>query len=260
MKTMHAVMLFLFVMTFSGVLSAENYRFSTLEYPPLEYQNTKGKAEGIVVDIVREIMEKRLSHTVEIDVLPWTRALEETRKGNYDAIFTAYITPERKLFLDYSNEILIEQIMALYAKKDRKNKIKFTGDLNELKENNYVIGVQSTISYGQKFDKIRDTLRTERVNSLDQNFVKLAMGKLDLVISNIYVGSQTLNDMDGKNGFKKDDIVQLDTTIERIPSYIGFSKAKNLTALRDIFDAELRKLKQSGEYMNIIKKHNLVIK
>ncbi|WP_020407189.1 substrate-binding periplasmic protein [Hahella ganghwensis] len=232
---------------FPAGTNASEYVFVSLEFPPLEYTGDNGKPTGIAVDIVRKIMAS-LGHQVEINIHPWSRSLDLVRKGNADAIFTAYRTPERETFLDYSNEVLIQQTVSLYAKKG--STITFSGDLSTLRDKQ--IGVVSTISYGVRFDQLRESLNIQPVQKLEQNFQKLLLGRIDLFISSKWVADWKL-----QTAGMTDHITRLPTEVESIPSFIGFSKKQGLTRLRDDFDRELIKLKNNGEYEEILKRYNM---
>jgi polar amino acid transport system substrate-binding protein len=225
--------------------AAKEFSFVTLEFPPLEFADANGKAQGIAVDIVTQVMTS-LGHTVDVKVFPWARGLEMTNAGEVDAIFTAYKTPEREAFLDYSKQVLIPQSVYFYAAKG--SPVAFDGDLSKLTSKK--IGVTSTISYGKKFDDYKDKLTTERVADLEQNFQKLAAGRIDLVVSNVYTAETTLQKMQ-----LGDKIVRLPVPVqESIPSYIAFSKKRNLSALRDEFDKTLAAMIKSGQYAAVMKK------
>lgn len=230
--------------------AADAYKMVTLDFPPLEYADDKGAAAGAAVELVREIMSE-MRHNVAIDVLPWTRSLLLTKEGKADAIFTAYKNAEREAFLDFGNEILVPQVVSLYIKKG--SKLTFKGDLKELRP--YKIGTLNTISYGERFDKAKDNLKlqTERVEGLDQNFKKLAAGRIDYVISNRYSAAVELDrlKLDG-------EVVELPQAVEITPSYIAFSKKNKLGALRDEFDKVLRGLKKSGRYHAILEKYKVL--
>ncbi len=232
-----------------GSLYAENYHFVTLDFPPLQFTNTTGKVDGAVVKIVTTVMT-HLGHDVTIEVLPWERALRMVKDGRADAIFTAYKNDERELFFDYSREMLIQQVVSFYTINTKK--IAIPNDLIALK--NKRIGTTSTISYGKKFDAIRDKLNTIRSDSLEANLDKLINGQLDLIISNIYVADYTVDHLN----FSK-SIIRLYPEVERVPSFIAFSKTKKLTALRDAFDKELKKIKLSGEYKKTLAAYGLAI-
>ncbi len=104
---------------------ADNFKFVSLEYPPLEFKGSNGEAQGIAVDIVTKIMTN-LGHTIDIKIYPWARSLKMTKEGLADAIFTAYKNPERETFLDYSKNVLVSQIVSFYVLKD--SDITYDGD------------------------------------------------------------------------------------------------------------------------------------
>ncbi len=237
--------------TFVGAadVRAAEYYFVTLEYPPLEFSNKAGAASGAAVEIVTRIMN-RLNHSVSIEVLPWTRAVKMVQFGRADAIFTIFKNPERQLFLNYSTEILIPQPVAFYAKKE--SAISYEG--NPLNLKHLKVGVVSTISYGRKFDSTRGLMTVERTATLEQNFAKLMLGRIDLVISNVYSAEIVINRMRIADAVK-----QLEPYVESVPSYIAFAKVKDTGSLLADFDRELAKLKKSGDYDRIIKKWGVVI-
>lgn len=229
---------------------AGEYALVTLEYPPLEYLDTSGRAKGIAVDLVTQIMTE-LGHSVSVEVLPWTRAVKMVRYGEADAIFTIYKNSARETFLDFAQEVLIPQRVALYAPADSPTT--FNDDLESLKT--LRIGVVSTISYGRRFDQLRPELTLERTASLEQNFAKMLLGRIDIVINNVHSAENVIKKL--QLGEK---IRQLHPYVESVPSYIAFSKKKGLASLKQDFDRQLRQFKQSGRYGAIVGKAGLTLK
>jgi polar amino acid transport system substrate-binding protein len=227
---------------------AAEFHFVTLQFPPLEYEGEAHRAEGAAVDTVRAIMD-RLGHRVTIRVLPWTRALQMVRNGKADAIFTAYKNPERETFLDYSEEILMAQEVFFYRR--RGSDFQFDGNISSIREAR--IGIVSTISYGQVFDRFKPVVRPAKANQLTHNVQKLIKGRIDLLPSNRYVGEYTIGEMG-----LKDRVERLPQMIESVPSYIAFSKRRDLGDLRRQFDEELGKMKVSGEYASILQQHGII--
>ncbi len=226
---------------------ADNFKFVSLEYPPLEFKGSNGEAQGIAVDIVTQIMTN-LGHTIDIKIYPWARSLDMTKEGRADAIFTAFKNPERETFLDYSKNVLVPQIVSFYVLKD--SDITYDGDLMKLKDKK--IGVLNTISYGKKFGAVREQLKTAVVQNLESNFKKLKAKRVDLVISNIYMGDTTIKEMGLQGEFKK-----LSPVVQSVDSFIAFSKAKGLASLRDKFDIELGKMIADGTYDKIMAKYGV---
>lgn len=217
---------------------ADEYRFVTFNYPPLEYEDKNRRAQGIAVNIVSHIMTT-IGHSVRIEVYPWTRALDMVRSGRADAIFTAYKNEQREQFLDFSREVLIMQEVYFFKRKDHP--INFAGNYDNLKK--YTIGVVSTISYGPIFDSAKTVLDIDRSSRLEHGFQKLVLGRIDLLPSDILVADYTLRSMK-----LMDKIDTLPTRIQSVPSYIAFSKRRQISTLRDQFDLQLIDMKASGEY------------
>ena len=229
---------------------AESYTCVSLEYPPLIQQGRDGRPHGFAVALVEQIF-KQLGHTVTIKIYPWSRSLAMIRLGQADCIFTLYRTSEREQFLDYSQEILARQIVYFYAQDNAS--FSFNGDLKSVK--GFRIGVVRGIDYGPKFEGARATLNINEASTVEQNFRKLAVGRVDLIPSNMYTANATIAHPAMQE--YKGKFIKLATPIEVVPSYIGFSKTKRLTTLRDRFDVELRKFYLTDEYGRLLKKHQL---
>jgi polar amino acid transport system substrate-binding protein len=246
---MHRIAACVIMLTTSAQAVAGSYRFVTLEFPPLEYADESGEIKGAAVEIVQTVMSG-LKHKIVVEMLPWTRSLGLVRDGQADAIFTAYRNEEREQYLDYSNEVLVSQMVALYARKGTD--IRFTGHLKQVSDR--TIGIVSTISYGARFDLARDgsVVKTDRADTLEQNFRKLLAGRIDLVISNSFSAQTEMQRL----GIK-DQITQLSIPVEVLPSYVAFSRTRKLTGLRDSFDSRLRQLKASGVYGRILNKYGV---
>lgn len=228
-------------------LSAKEFKFVSFEFPPLEYTGKDGNPTGIIVDVVINVMNE-LGHDVTIKIYPWARSLKMVKSGKADAIFTAYKNEERLVFLDYSKQVLAPQRVVFYKRKGAA--IDFDGDLLKLKNNK--IGVISTISYGNKFDSVRDQLNIDRGNKLVPNFRKLMVGRLDLIISNLYTAEIAIKE----NGFSN-QVVRLSEEVQSVPSYIAFSKKMDLSWLRDQFDEVLERMKKNGEYVAFMEKYGV---
>ncbi len=247
-KTLLKQVVFGVLATFmAGLGYAGDYHFVTFNFPPHEYQDDQQRPRGAAVDTVQMIMD-RLGHNITIEVLPWTRALKMVRSGSADAIFTAYLNPERQKFLDYSTEILIDQEVYFYRK--RGSDFSFDGSLASI--SGLRVGIVSTISYGKVFEGYKSSLSLDKANQLSHNIIKLLKGRIDIFPSNRYVAEYTLNEMG-----LADQVERIPQVIERVPSYIAFTRQRDLSHLRLRFDEELHKMKASGEYARILGQYGL---
>ncbi|WP_174998983.1 substrate-binding periplasmic protein [Rugamonas aquatica] len=233
-----------------GFAHAGAYRCVSLNYPPLIQQDAGRPVHGLAVDIVTSVMAS-LGHTVSVEILPWGRALALMRQGERDCIFTIFQSPEREHFLDFSRESLIPQIIYFYARDD--NSARFDGDFAALA--GLRVGTVLSVNYGARFEAARPQLAIREVPTLEQNFRKLTLGRVDLIPSNMYTASYTLDKLLGAE--LAGHIVKLPQAIDSVPSYIAFAKGRQLAALRDQFDRGLRALIASGEYRRLLERYRI---
>ncbi|RDH42791.1 amino acid ABC transporter substrate-binding protein [Zooshikella ganghwensis] len=236
----------LFICTLSA---REELELVTLQYPPYEYKDGD-TVKGIAVDIVKEAF-RRIHQPIRIEIHPWARAIKKIKMGDADAIFTAFKTPERELFADYSNEVLIDQVISLYTLK--KHPIKFDGNLTALAR--YRFGVVRKVSYGDTFDRALkdDVIKFIMIsNSGESNFQILLIGRVDIVVSNQHGAKYILTELGSQNKVK-----ELNPPLQSTPSYIAFSKKRKLTNIRDQFDKVLKEMKEDGGYQAIIDRYQM---
>lgn len=227
--------------------SADALRMVALSFPPLIYDDG-GKPAGIAYEIVTEAM-KTAGHTVSVEIMPWARALDTVKEGGADAIFTAYKTPEREQFLNYSTEVLVPQVVSFFVTKD--SAITFDGDLAKLGKAK--IGVVNQISYGSVIDdaiKSGVLANVEKSNDSDSNVKKLLSGRFDVMPSNRYVAQYFL-----KQQGALDQVKELTPEAQNLPSYIAFTKARDTAKLRADFDAGVAAMKASGAYQQVLDKY-----
>lgn len=238
------ILLLLIIISYISIYS-RTLDIVTLDYPPYIYED-ENTIKGLSVEIIEEVFTK-MGVSIKITILPWVRALKQIKVGESDAIFTVYKTKERLEFIDFSNEIIIYQIVSLFTHKS--SNIVFKGSLDDIKRLN--IGLVRGVSYGSIFD---DAVRNNKLKKLyvanngSSNFEMLLSNRVDIVVSNKY-GAHYIID---KNKFQVKELIP---EIERIPSYIGFSKKRELLEVRDEFDRILIELKKDNTYNSIIKKY-----
>lgn len=247
MKRPTILVIFIWILSFAPQIAAAPLELVTLQYPPYEYKEN-GEVKGIAVKIVKEGFQ-RIGRPIKIKLLPWARAIHMIEQGQADAIFTAYKTPERQLFADYSKEILMPQTVSLFVLRD--STIEWNGDISSISQ--YRIGAVIKVSYGDIFDgAVNNNIltRVDRVSSGELNMKKLLMKRFDILISNKYGALDILTKMG-----KLNHVRELSPIVQSVPSYIAFSKKRNLISMRDKFDSVLKEMKNDGTYERIINEY-----
>ena len=227
---------------------AGNLKVATLDYPPFQYKED-GEIKGIAADIIKEIF-KRMNQPIEIKFYPFPRAVKNIRKGVSDVIFTFYYKKEREQFAEYSKESLVEQTISLFVHKD--SAIVFDGNLSGL--NQYKFGLVR-FSYGKVFDEAVSNgliTNTDYVSEMGNNMKKFLKRRFDILPSDRWVALYYYSKIAPK---VKSRFKELKPPVQTFPAYIGFSKANNLTSVRNRADDILRKMKEDGTYQKIINSH-----
>jgi polar amino acid transport system substrate-binding protein len=229
---------------------AETIHCVSFEYPPLIHQAAGQVPEGLAVDIVATVLNQ-LGYTLKLDLYPWARSLAMAYQGEADCIFTLYRAPEREQYLDYSREAVATQVVYLYARKDLA--LNFDGNLATLA--GLRVGTARKVNYGPKFEEYRPRLGIDEAPTIELNFLKLALGRIDVAPSHVHTATFTL----GLPALQQyiDRIVRLPVPVETVPSYVAFSKKKELARLRDRFDTQLRQFMTSAEYRRLLEKYQL---
>ncbi len=70
-------------------------------YPPYAFLDERGEMQGILVDQWK-LWEKRTGVQVEIIGMPWNKALDGMKNGEFDAIDTIFYTDERAKIFDFT--------------------------------------------------------------------------------------------------------------------------------------------------------------
>ncbi|WP_440055787.1 substrate-binding periplasmic protein [Pseudoalteromonas sp. T1lg65] len=236
--------LFLLFIVYSSLTYGRVVKLVTLEYPPYEFQGAQD-ASGIAVELVREAFN-RIEQPFTIQFMPWGRAIREIKTGRVDGIFTIYRTPSREEFMVFSDEVLIQQSISIFARKS--NQIEFGGRVESL--SSYRIGVVRKVSYGAELDEAINTGLFENIVTTDSgmnSFKLLLADRVDIVLSNRLGGMEIIKQLGIEN-----EVYRVPSYAYDIPSYIAFSKQRPSHNLKQQVDAALRQMKEDGTYEKII--------
>ena len=156
------------------------------EYPPLTWQdkNHPGKMIGFAIELLQLAFKDTGIEVEGKYVGPWARAQSNVMQGKIDMLAGAYITEERKVYMDYITPPFIMDPTVIFVKTGDSFKFDKWDDLIGLKG-----GTPIGNSYGEKFDKFeKENLSIERVPRLEQAFDKLTSGRNRYVVYGLYPG------------------------------------------------------------------------
>lgn len=202
---------------------------------------------GYMVEIAKEVFEP-LGYTVVYQTVNWSRALESTREGQFNAVFGAsrdeaegFIFPEQSqggagnaFFVNGSTAWSLNSHADLKGKK-----------LGLIRDYDYgevlgIVGDEADIDYSSGDD------------ALEKNVKKLAASRVDVVVEEANVFNYTAAEL----GLLGD--VKLAMADDADEVFIAFSPAKEESAqLAKDLDMGLTKLRESGRLAEILSRYGL---
>ncbi|WP_438465447.1 substrate-binding periplasmic protein [Marinomonas sp. PE14-40] len=250
-------LLFIFLL---GTTSLPNFASTTLKLVSLEYppyiEVVDNQVTGIAVTLIKEVFQS-INQPISIEVLPWARAIAYVKKGRADAIFTAFKTKEREVFLDYNQGVLFDQKIRLVVHSDYANSLSKVAQTSP-DYSAYRLCIVNKVSYGPLIDEAienREFKQVQRTMSSGSCAKMLEAKRIHIWVSNEF-GAK--NDI-AKLGFNE-SLSLLSPPIQVTPSYIAFSKKKDHTLLIKEFDRVLKQFKDNGRYQEIVDSYFLKVR
>jgi len=221
-------------------------------YPPFVIEED-GKLMGIDLDIVLEA-GKRLGVDVDFELMPWKRIESNLKAKNkkIQAVASFFKTEERDGYMFFTN---VPTHITRYTLFVRKNEDIEFNHVNDLK--GMIIGVNRGFKTTDEFEKAEENgiFKTEEVKTDDQNFLKLASGRIDAVLTNYHVGSYSLIKL------RLDDKIKaLQKPLSYTPAFLAFAKDPDLKQLVPEFDKALKQMQEDGTYYEIYQKYGVRLK
>ena len=205
----------------------------TLNYPP--YTGAALPGGGTMVRITREAM-KRVGFQLEVEFLPWNRALYELRTGSADGLVNIWRSEEREQWLHYSRPILTNDV-GLIVQKARPLRY---ARLEELRA--YRIGTVRGYANPVQFNEAKIPVFTSETDEI--NLRALASGRLDAVLIDRGVGRYLAL---SKLAERADELTWLEPVIEAMPNYFVVPRdAPRSAELLDAFNRGLESMRRDG--------------
>jgi polar amino acid transport system substrate-binding protein len=227
----------------SATLAAERtLNIAAYDYPP--YFSKDLENGGFMTEIIVEAF-KRSGHNVEIPFLPWKRALEGTKSGKHDGLFTIWYRPEREEWFVYSDPLPANEL-GFYKRKDQDISFKTIEDLKP-----YTIGVGRGYALPPGFDEA--SLKISEVKDDEVSLRKLHKGRVDLVLTDKILGKYII---DTRIPEAIPDLEWLEPAAHIDIQYLVISKkAPYYDAILASFNEALAAMRADGTLKSIMAEH-----
>jgi polar amino acid transport system substrate-binding protein len=238
---------YFFVIT-PGSYAGEDVHLTTSEYLPFTTEHAKN--HGIFSEIVSMVI-KKIGMNPVYTFYPWKRGQAGLRSGEMWATFPYVKTREREQEYWFSAQPLFTSKIRFFYHKDHLSNAVRWNTLEDLKP--YRVGGVSGYWYETDFAKAG--LTVEYTTHPEQSIKKLQAGRILLFPVNDVVGWYLVEKHfpDSKNRFGT-----LEKPYDTVSDYLMVSKSyPNSEHLLKQFDAMFQKIKETGEYQSLLKKHRI---
>ena len=239
------IFLFIFYSVSTAVFCQDKtFTIVTEEYPP--YAGCSLENFGWTIEAAKAALELE-GYDVYVRIVPWARAIHETKTGLYEGLYLAFKTEEREKYYLFSDPIAPVKTV-FFKLKSRKINYRKLEDLT-----NCIIGTVNNAAYSDKFANA-DFLNKEAVSCDKTNLLKLAAGRIDLL-----AGSEVVIKHKMKKVLSPDEISRIEVMYPPINvNYMHMAVSKNSAdaeqKLKD-FNTGYKKIIQNGTYQKILRKH-----
>ena len=212
------------------------------EYPPFAWYDGK-TLRGTSIDVTTSIL-RSLKIPYEVHYMgPFLRVLKRAENGDVDIIAELKNTPERRVYLDYTETPIFSNEVSVFVRKNNPIKYKTWSDLAK-----YRGGITIGNKFGGGFDEfLTDHLKIEEAPHIRNNFEKLASGRIDYFINSYYPAIVYLI----TDNLEK-DFVALQPPITSNNNFVGWSKKSSCLSYMAAFDKALTKMIHNGETSKIL--------
>jgi polar amino acid transport system substrate-binding protein len=227
-------------------LKAQGFaRVAIANEPPYTAVAADGKVSGAAPDVAREVFKRLGVPDIVASISEYGAMIPGIQAHRFDAITAGlFMKPERCSAVAYSEPILCDAEAFLVRKGNPKG---FKSYEDIAKDATATVGAPG----GGTEEKLalNAGVPRERVIVVPDGQSGLKMlqdGRIDVYSLPVL----SLNDLKKKSG---DETIEVVAPVVGAPVYCdGTAFNKNDTALRDAYDAELAKMKQSGEFAKLI--------
>jgi polar amino acid transport system substrate-binding protein len=231
-----------------GSYAGEDVDLTTSEYLPFTTEHAKN--HGFCSEIVSTVIKKMGMNPV-YTFYPWKRGQAALGDGEMWATFPYVKTREREQEYWFSAQPLFTSKISFFYHKDHLSNAVRWNTLEDLKS--YKIG--GVRGYWYQADFAKAGLNVEYTTHPEQSIKKLQAGRIQLFPVNDLVGWYLVEKhfAGSKNRFGT-----LEKPYDMVSDYLMVSKSyPNSEHLLKQFDEMFHKIKESGEYQNILKKHKI---
>ncbi|MCZ4279160.1 transporter substrate-binding domain-containing protein [Kiloniella laminariae] len=243
------------VMGWSGIASANCARSYSVaysdDYIPYQYEETGKGPAGLDIDIIKAVMDE-LGCDLEIRLVPPKRAQKLLQTGDLDLMPAASVTEERQGYAHFSLPYRDEKVVMFVqvSKWDRYQGYSMADAIDHRLRMVAGIGGWYGEEYGKESQRAIDNGILDLNNSTQTRINQLIVGRVDLVIADLFVGYHHAIKAD-----EADKIMPLPHILNSDPVHFMLSKASVSDKEVEAFNVALKAVIESVDFQTLLEKY-----
>jgi len=221
---------------------AERLRIVSDDWAPYIHFEA-GEPKGMHVEVANEVF-RRLGIEVQWQFMPWRRCLAMVERGLADGVMDVFRSGPRRQYIVYPDEPMSSVDFVLFQARARPHRVRRLEDLAGL-----VVGVSPGYDHGKAFEQ-STLFRREPAPTLQANFGKLMLGRIDLLVTDRRAGHHALHALG-----LQDAVQMLPWRVNQRPQYLGLRLEPGREQLAQRFAEELRRFKREPAFQAIDARH-----
>ncbi len=211
-------------------------------FPPFSWASEDGKMQGILVDVVDEIVGSEMGISLSHEGFPWARAQQMVKDGDADG-FVTVPTPARQEYAETGKEEVIMSKMVIFVKKgsEAATKLRNAKDLSDLKEMSIIDYVGN--GWG---DRNLEGFKRHLAPKMDNVLQMLVAERGDLCITDSVVGWYNLKQLG-----LQDQVEEMPLVLDQVPFVLCVGKNSKYVGIVEEVDRKLKDAREDGRLQAI---------
>ena len=221
-------------------------------WEPYQVPSEVGDPGGLDIELIQAIAREMACELVLVN-MPWSRLLEEVRRGGIDMAPGASFSQDRNQWAYFSDAYRNETArMFVLSWKVDQYRLASLGDIVAM---DFQLGVTEGWYHGEEFANLLRSnrafqARVQSVRKDELNYEKLLRGRIDGFIGDEF---STLHTLRKQDVFNRVAVHPLD--IHQSEIYVMFSRRSTSPAIVERFNQGIRTIRESGEMAEIMQRY-----
>ncbi len=219
------------------------------DYPPLIYRGTDGKPAGIFYQIMTEAF-LRLDIPLKVETYPWARAQKIVADRKADGMITVHTIPRKQFLVGSDPILLVTEHIFVNRNNPRIKEIMAIRSLKAIK----AYRVVETLGSGWTKEELKGAKITW-VPQMDNAFKMLIKGRVDIFISNGFVGAAFLQKKINEGGVFSEGYRTIITNpypLRTIAFRLFVRKDSPFVKILDNFNKTIHQMQMDGAIRHIL--------